>query len=199
MCRAQTTVFISSLMAPNIIATSNIAYITNNNRIYPQYPFLDRYGIAYTVTSVLGTVTQPELEDGSISSYTDVVGAYIYRSDTLDEQGLDGLFAYPPFNINNTNQNSLTLTSVPVPAVYQLIQFCYVIYGLPNTLDYPWSVVFNGTGLINNTLGIRNVSNTVGISRQQPVYTLLGFVGLRNYTNRFGVSLVNAVTFDQLG
>ena len=32
---AVTTVQISSLMAPNIIATSNIAYITNNNRIYP--------------------------------------------------------------------------------------------------------------------------------------------------------------------
>ena len=80
------TVFISSLMAPNIIATSNLAYITNNNRIYPQYPYLDRYGLAYTVTSKLGTVTQPELVDGSTYLYTNVVGVYIYRLDTLDEQ-----------------------------------------------------------------------------------------------------------------
>ena len=190
---ASSTVTISSLMAPNVIATSNLAYITNNNRIYPQYPFLDRYGLAYTVTSSVGKVVAgSELSDGALYSSSNVVGAYIYRLDTLDEQGLAGNWGYPAFNMYNSNQNQLTLTLLPNPPVYQLVTFCYVLYGSPQTLDYPFSVVTKGTALINNTLVNVTGQSYTGVAL--PSYYMLGFVGTRTFTNRFGAQVVMAMT-----
>ena len=84
------------------------------------------------------------------------------------------------------------------PATYQLVQFCYVMYSQPNTLDAPWSVVLNGTALINNATIAVNVTS-YGLSGQLPAYAIVGFTGTRTYTNRFGATLVNAVTADQLG
>ena len=202
---AMVTVQISSLMAPNIIYTSNTAYINNNNRLYPQYPYLDRYGLAYTVTSKAATVTSPILADGALYSYTDVVGVYVYRLNTFDEQGLNDNFREPPFNQNDVLTQSpalgntgASLVQMQPPATYQLVQFCYIMYGLNNTLDYPWSVVLNGTALINNATTTVNV-NMYGLNGTLPAYSIVGFVGTRTYTNRYGATLVNAVTADQLG
>ena len=196
---ATSTVAISSLMAPNIIFTSNLAYISNNNRVYPQYPYLDRYGLAYTVTSRLGAVTQPELNDGALYTYSNTIGAYIYRLDTLDEQGISGTFAYPAFNMANANQNALSLTLLPTPANIQLVFFCYVMYGLPNTLDYPWSVVVSGNAVINNTPLTITGQTSYGLNGTLPGYALLGFAGTRTYTSRFGTTIVSALTLDALG
>ena len=87
-------------------------------------------------------------------------------------------------------QNNLALVLVPNAPTSQLVFFCYTMYGLPNTLDYPWSVVLSGTALINNASFVYNSA---------PAYHILGFVGTRTYTNRFGATLVNAITADQLG
>ena len=194
-----TVVSISSLMAPNIIATSNLPYITNNNRIYPQYPFLDRYGLAYTVTT-LGASTvnvNAVLVDGSTTASTDVIGVYIYRENTLDEQGLLDSFGYPSFNAPNAYNPMLSLTQTSLASSSQLVSFCYVMYGLPNTLDAPWSVVFNGTALINNQ-NFSQAVNNYGVT-SVPAYHILGFSGTRVYTNRYGATLTVAVTADQLG
>ena len=192
-------VSISSLMAPNIIATSNLAYITNNNRIYPQYPFLDRYGLAYTVTTLGSSAVNVNavFDDGSTTASTNVVGVYQYRENTLDEQGLLDNFAYPAFNAVNTYNPMLTLTQIALASTSQLVNFCYVMYGLPNTLDAPWSVVFNATVLINNA-NFTNPVNSYGVT-SVPAYHVIGASGLRTYTNRYGATLTVAVTADALG
>ena len=70
----------------------------------------------------------------------------------------------------------------------QLVQFCYVMYGLPSTLDYPWSVVLSATIYINTTQ-ITATVNSYGIATL-PAYNIIGAVGTRTYTNRYGGTVV---------
>ena len=183
---ATSTVNITSLMAPNIIASSNLAYITNNNRLYTQYPYLDRFGIAYTLAS-------PVAVDGSSSGTQVIQGVYVFRENTIEEDSIGG-DAFPATNTNNVIE-PITLTPITVPSTYQLVQWCYSFQGLPQTTDYPWLVVTSGTALIDNTRRTGNISS----NNPANYYNMLGFVGTRNYTNRYGQSYVNALTLDPLG
>ena len=183
---AVTTVAITSLMSQNIIASSNLAYITNNNRLYTQAPFLDRYGIAYTLASGVAV-------DGSATGTQVIQGVYVYRENSIEEQSLGG-DAYPPTNFNDVLE-PITVTAATVPSTYQLVQYCYSFQGLQQTTDYPWLVVTTGTALIDNTLRTANITTNTPAS----YYQMVGFVGTRSFTNKYGQVFVNSITLDPLG
>ena len=186
---------ITSLMAQNIVATSNLAYITNNNRLYPTYPYFDRYGAAFTLNSSIA----PDGTAVTASTATsDIIAVLVYRDNTLEEYSIFGGGNYPPTNTLN-QQLPLTLTPITAPSNYKLVQWCYVMYGLANTLDYPWSVVTSGTALIDTT-AVLSTTSTNGYSIGSiNYYPMLGFVGTRTFTNRYGTKYVNALTLNQLG
>ena len=193
---AVTVQSITSLMSQNIVATSNLAYITNNNRLYPAYPYFDRYGAAFTLNS---TITP----DGSVlsstsSQTTDIIAVVVYRDNTLEEYTVFGGGSYPVTNTNNTLLPLSLTVAVPAPT-YQLVTYCYVFYGLNNTIDYPWSTVVSGSMLIDNTTGLVTNSSSYSTVTNIPYYNVLGFVGTRNFTNKYGNSFINTVTLNQLG
>ena len=182
---------ITSLMAQNIVPTSNRPDITNNNRLYPQYPYFDRYGIAYTVSANVAA-------DGSTTPLTTIVGLLVYREDTPEEYFRLLSESYPVTNLANALQ-PLNVTQIANPASYALVQWCYVMYGLNGTLDYPWSSVVSGTALIN-AASVLSTSSVFGYSLPaQSYYPMLGFVGTRNFTNRYGSSSINSITLNAIG
>ncbi len=173
-------------MSQNIIASSNLAYITNNNRLYTQYPFIDRYGIAYTLASAVAV-------DGSPTGTQVIQGVYVYRENTIEEQSLGG-DAYPATNFNNALE-PITVTPISVPANYQLVQWCYSFQGLPQTTRLPVA------GRHQRHRADRQHSAHRQHHRQHAsdYYQMLGFVGTRNFTNKYGQSFVNSLTLDPLG
>ena len=184
---------ITSLMAQNIVPSSNLAYITNNNRLYPTFPYLDRYGIAFTLDSNVAV-------DGSSVAQTDIFAVLVYRESTLEEYTMLGGGNYPPTNLLDVPE-PITLTQIAPQPTYQLVQWCYVLYGLNGTLDYPWSSVLTATILIDNsTVLATNASYALPSGTSTvPYYPTIGAVGYRNFTNRYGVSTITSLTLNALG
>ena len=124
---------INGLMSQGVVPSGTgpgggITY--NMNKLYLNFPYLDRFGIAMTLDSNIAP-------DGQITPSTDILGVLVYRESTLEEHTPNG-GTYPPTNIFDIPE-PITLTPLPIPSGYQLVTWCYVMYGLPGTLDYPWS------------------------------------------------------------
>ena len=137
--------------------------------------------------------------DGQLNPSTDILGVVVYRESTLEEHTPNG-GTYPPTNLNDIPE-PITLTQFTPNPAYQLVSWCYVMYGLPATLDSPWSSVLTATILVDTTqvqYGRASYALPSGNS-SVPYYPTIGGTGQRNYTNRFGQSTINSLTLDPLG
>ena len=178
---------ITALIPAGSVQTSDGTVYTDNY-LYSQIPYLDRHGFGYE-TSVY--FPNPAFfQSGSAqlgpNQTVNVFNPLIYRLTPagLEEGNSLGNFAQSVyFTVSAPSSSLIQLTT---PATYQTVSFCYVAYGGPGTLDYPWSSVISGTGLIDSSVTVT--------SRNQSGYQLIGFTGTRTYTNRYNQQTVTNIT-----
>ncbi len=129
-------------MAQNIVPTSNRPDITNNNRLYPTYPYLDRYGLAFTLSNNIAP-------DGRRPAPPTSWPCYVYRENTLEEYTLLG--GALPGHQHGQQLLPITLTQLRRPARTSWCSGATCCTACNNTLDYPWSTVVSGTALIDTS------------------------------------------------
>ena len=155
--------------------------------MYPQYPYVDRLGIAYQLSSVV----PQEGALGLTTSSTNTVGVLVYRHTILEEahaaSGGNQAFTDTPTGA------VITLNALPNAANYQAVQWGYVVYCTPAALEYPCAVNVVGTAIISGTAPILSTCGTskYGPLCNQPAYLMLGFTGTRTFTNRYGETLTS--------
>ena len=84
-------------------------------------------------------------------------------------------------------------------AQYQAVQWGYVMYCALNTLDWPCSSSVIGTAIISSGAPSVATSGCAYVNCGLPYYTMLGFIGVRTYTNRYGQKTVSNVSLSQVG
>ena len=166
----------------------------NNNRIYPQFPYVDRVGIAYQTDSLV-------LRGGATSSTPtaglDTVGLNVYRMTILEEASAS---AGESFTDNPTWTMTMTQTSSG-SSMYQAVQWGYIMYCSPFALEYPCAVSVMGTAIIavGSQFTSQCGSGGYGPLCSQPAYVLLGFTGTRTFFNKYGTTNYSQVSLAPSG
>ena len=189
---SNTTVTALTPIGGNIANAANDIYYTNNNRIYPNYPFVDRLGLSYqedVATQVEGST--------STTPSSNLVGLITYRHVVVEEvRGAGATFSPTPAGIN------LTVTQNPtVAAQYFNFSWGYVMY-CPNTaLEYPCAVSVQGTALavINSVTQSQCTTDTYTPLCNGTAYQMVGFTGTRTITNRYGEKQIAYLSLQPFG
>src|SRR5437588_822413 len=104
----------------------------------------DRLGLAFELARDSGA------EGYNITVSTpgeDVFCVYNYRMNSVEEGDLAGIGHFPA-----SGEEFVQLQFLANEPNTAIVQWGLIMYGLPNTLDYPWSISYSGLAYVNTTV-----------------------------------------------
>ena len=157
----------------------------NNNRLYPQYPYIDRLGLAFQLGSAA-----PRAGAAPGVSTSVYAGVYVYREDVIEEANpVSG--GYPNWSDNPNQYISLVNASSTQPA-YKAYQWGYLMQCPNGSLDYPCAVSVQATVIVSPT-ALTTAANGAA------AYFISGMIGTRTFVNRYGAKFVSNISLASLG